>query len=193
MRIVAGAARGRRLAAPPDSVRPTPDRVREALFSALAPRLAGAHVLDLYAGSGALGLEARSRGAAEVVLVERDARVRATIAENVRRVGLDGVRVVAEPVERWLAGAQARAGGPFDVVLLDPPYALDDDALADVLAALVPLLAREAEVVVERASAGEVPRWPAGLVAAASRRYGSSTLHRARHAADPVRGPTEPT
>ena len=197
MRIVAGAARGRRLAAPPDHVRPTPDRVREALFSALAPRLVGARVLDGYAGSGALGLEARSRGAAAVVLVERDARARATVTENVRRVGLDAVRVVGEPLERWLAGPDVAAAGPFDVVLLDPPYALDDDALAAVLDRLVAHLSAGAEVVVERASRGTAPRWPAGLVALPPRRYGSTTLHRARRrlpdaAADPL-GPTEPT
>lgn len=192
MRIVAGAARGRRLAPPPDHVRPTPDRVREALFSSLGPRLAGARVLDGYAGSGALGLEARSRGAAAVVLVERDARVRATIDENVGRVGLDGVRVVGEPFERWIVGPDAAAAAPFDVVLLDPPYALDEDALAAVLDALVARLAPDAEVVVERASAGPAPRWPVDLVALPPRRYGSSTLHRARRSAAAAE-PTEPS
>ncbi len=182
MRIVAGAARGRRLAPPPDGVRPTADRVREALFASLGPDLRGASVLDAYAGSGALGLEARSRGAAAVTLVERDRRALATVRDNVARVGLDGVTVLAGDAARLLgaaAGGAPPAGAPYDLVLLDPPYALDEAALAAVLTDLVAVLAPDATVVVERAAAAPAPTWPVALRPDEPRRYGSTRLHRA--------------
>lgn len=192
MRIVAGAARGRRLVAPAGrAVRPTPDRVREALFASLAPILPGARVVDGYAGSGALGLEARSRGAAHVVLVEQDRRALDAVRANVARVGLGEVEVVAAPFERWLVSG-AHAAGPFDLALLDPPYALAEDALAAVLGGLTPHLAPGATVVVERASDGPAPRWPVTLLPESPRRYGSTTLHRARVADDPAAPSTEP-
>jgi len=183
MRIVAGAARGRRLAPPPDGVRPTADRVREALFASLGPDLRGASVLDAYAGSGALGLEARSRGAAAVTLVERDRRALETVRDNVARVGLDGVTVLAGDAARLLgaaaAGGAPPAGAPYDLVLLDPPYALDEAALAAVLTDLVAVLAPDATVVVERAAAAPAPTWPVALRPDEPRRYGSTRLHRA--------------
>jgi 16S rRNA (guanine966-N2)-methyltransferase len=175
MRIIAGTAKGRRLVAPSGKgVRPTTDRVKEALFSSLQPRLHGAIVLDLYAGSGALGLEAVSRGARHAVLVERWSRALQAIATNIEATGFgDRVTTVADDVDR----AVATLSGPFDVVLADPPYDLDDDALAEVLGAVVPLLAEGAVVVVERAGRdGPVP-WPAGLRGERSRRYGDTTLH----------------
>jgi 16S rRNA (guanine966-N2)-methyltransferase len=179
MRIVAGAARGRRLVAPPgDAVRPTADRVREALFSSLAPLLPGAAVLDAFAGSGALGLEARSRGAAHVTLVEQDRRALDALRRNVDAVGLGATTVVAGDVHR-LAATGALTGAPFDLALLDPPYALADGTLATLLAALVPLLADGATVVVERAAASPAPRWPATLEPVGERRYGATRLHRA--------------
>jgi len=178
VRIVAGSARGRRLVVPAgDDVRPTADRVREALFSSLQGRLAGARVLDLFAGSGALALEAASRGAASVTLVERDRRALEAIRRNVRAVDPPQVTVCPVAVERALAGVLP--GGPFDLVLLDPPYRLPHRELAAVLAALEPHLADGAMVVVERSARDGVPHWPPGLTAGPARRYGDTVLHRA--------------
>jgi len=174
-RIVAGAARGRRLAVPPAGTRPTGDRVREAVFSALAARtdLEGARVLDLYAGSGALGLEALSRGAAEVVLVESDARAAAVARANVAAVGLPGASVRTARVSALLARG---SDTPFDLVLADPPYAVPDAAVTEVLAALLEpgWLADGALVVLERSSRGPATRWPEGLDPVWERAYGEA-------------------
>jgi len=186
-RIVAGTAGGRRLKVPPgDTTRPTSDRVREALFSALdaAGAVHGARVLDLYAGSGALGLEAASRGAREVVLVEAARSAAATASANVRTLGLPGVRVVVERVERFVAGPGA--GGPWDLVLLDPPYAEQDDVLGGVLAALPPLLAPGAAVVVERSTRSGEPTWPPGLAPVRRKAYGETTLWTAHPSGPPA-------
>jgi 16S rRNA (guanine966-N2)-methyltransferase len=178
VRVIAGAARGRRLRVPAGEVtRPTADRVKEALFSSLQPCLAGARVLDLYAGAGGLGLEALSRGAAAVTFVESDRRALQALRDNVEVVGLPGATVVALDVRRALA--TELAGGPFDLALLDPPYRLSGEELDGVLAALVGHLAPEAQVVVERDRRAEPPRWPAGLLAAEPRRYGDTAVHRA--------------
>jgi 16S rRNA (guanine966-N2)-methyltransferase len=180
MRIVAGAARGRRLVAPSGPVvRPTADRVKEALFSILAPRLAGASVLDVFAGSGALGLEALSRGAAHVTFIEQDRRALEALRTNIGTVALPGTAVVAAEARRALGGASALAGAPFDLVLLDPPYAIDEPTLALLLADVVGHLAPDAIVVVERAAVAPAPGWPGPLVAAEPRRYGATALHRA--------------
>ena len=151
--------------------RPTSDRVREGLFSALGGDLTGRSFLDLYAGSGAVGLEAASRGAAPVVLVERDARAVAAARANVASLGLVQVHVRAESVARFLT----EAATAFDVVFMDPPYA---DPVTDVLEAVIDggWLAPEAVVVVERASRDDEPGWPVGIVTDRSRRYGDSTL-----------------
>ena len=186
-RIVAGAAGGRRLKVPPgDTTRPTSDRVREALFSALdaADAVRGARVLDLYAGSGALGLEAASRGAEHVVLVEAARSAAATAGANVRALGLPGVSVVTERVERFVAGPGAAVPDGWDLVLLDPPYALDADALTGVLAALPAVLAPGATVVVERSTRSGEPHWPPGLAPARRKTYGETTLWTA-HPSDP--------
>ncbi len=187
MRIVAGVARGRRLVVPPgDSVRPTADRVREALFASLAPHLEGASVLDAFAGTGALGLEARSRGAARVTFIERDRRSLDALRRNIEAVGLDGATVIAADAIRTLrdaAQAGTLSGAPFDLVLLDPPYALSDDAIAGLMADLVRLLAAGAIVVVERSADASAPRWGPALLEGPSRRYGSTMLHRATFAA----------
>jgi 16S rRNA (guanine966-N2)-methyltransferase len=159
-------------------VRPTADRVREALFSSLAPLLPGAAVLDAFAGSGALGLEARSRGAQRVTLIERDRRALAALQRNVDAVGLDATQVVAGDALR-LAAQGAISGAPFDVVLLDPPYALEERAVTALLADLVTSLADGATVVIERATTAPQPTWPPTLLPGPSRRYGSTTLHRA--------------
>lgn len=177
-RIIAGTAGGRRLQVPPGrDTRPTSDRVREALFSRLEHDgwLDATRVLDLYAGSGALGLEAVSRGARAGVLVEEGRAAAGTIRRNVTASGLSGVSVVAARVERVLARPPEQ---PFDLVLADPPYPLDDDALADVLDLLVRRgwLATRAAVVVERASRSPEPRWPDGLVGTGGRAYGETRL-----------------
>ena len=197
MRIVAGAARGRRLASPPDGVRPTGDRVREALFASLGPTLHGTSVLDAFAGSGALGLEALSRGAATATLVERDRRALEVLRDNVARVGLAGAEVVAVDAVRLLrdaaAGGAVPPGAPYDLVLLDPPYATDEDVLAGLLADLVPVLAPGARVVVERAAEAPAPRWPAALRPDEPRRYGATRLHRAALAVDATAGTADGT
>src|SRR5262245_49744399 len=118
LRIIGGKWRGRRVQFPDlPELRPSPDRVRETLFNWLAPVIEGARCLDLFAGSGALGLEAASRGAASVVLVDRDPRVRAALEASVERLG-GGVDIVCDDAFAWLA----RGGGPFDVVFVDPPF-----------------------------------------------------------------------
>jgi 16S rRNA (guanine966-N2)-methyltransferase len=172
VRIISGAARGRRLAAPPgSSTRPTADRAREGLFNVVMEEVKDARWLDLYAGSGAVGLEALSRGAAEAVLVESDRRAAAVIRENIERVGLPGARLAAAQVERFLAGPPER----FDVVFIDPPY------VADVDKTLISLndggwLAPDALIVVERATRSGELAWPQGYVPVKSRRYGEATF-----------------
>lgn len=177
-RIVAGRARGRRLTVPPAGTRPTADRVREALFSSLESQVgafAGLRVLDLYAGSGALGLEALSRGAAHVLLVESDPSAVRAIRANVAAVGLDGAEVRAARAELVLSG---QPPAPYDIVLADPPYEKAGAAVTELLARLAPggWLAADALVVVERARRAEPLRWPEGLVADRERRYGETML-----------------
>lgn len=177
-RIVAGMARGRRLTVPRgDGTRPTSDRVREALFSSLESELgsmAGLRVLDLYAGSGALGLEALSRGAARATLVEADRAAVRAIRANIAAVGTDRAEVVAARVERTLSTPPAE---PFDLVLADPPYGLGSAELTTVLAALARgWLVPDAMVVVERAGRAGRVEWPPGLVGERHRRYGDTVL-----------------
>ncbi|WP_404387914.1 16S rRNA (guanine(966)-N(2))-methyltransferase RsmD [Humibacillus xanthopallidus] len=189
-RIISGSAGGRRLRTPQgSSTRPTSDRVREALFSRLEHRglLEHTRVLDLYAGSGALGLEAASRGAAEVVLVESQRGAAAAIRANIAAVGHPAVRLVVDTVERAL-GSGPPGGTPFDLVLLDPPYDLTEDALAVVLTALVQRgwLGPEAFVVVERSTRSPQPRWPAGLELSGEKRYGETAMWFAEPTTDEV-------
>lgn len=155
-------------------MRPTTDRVKEAWFSSLAPDLRGARVLDLFAGSGALGIEAASRGAGSVTCVERDRRALAAVRENLDTTGL-AVEVVAGTLPDALAGLL----GPFDVVLADPPYDLPPAVLDAVLAALVSLLAPHAQVWIEADRRRDPPVWPAPLGHERTRRYGDTVLHRA--------------
>lgn len=180
-RIIAGSAGGRRLTVPPGAAtRPTTDRVREALFSALEARGAvrGARVLDLFAGSGALGLEAGSRGAAETVLVDSSRTAAQAARRNVTVVGLPRVSVVLSSVERYLSGRTPR---PADLVFADPPYWLSEPDLAAVLEALTGgWLTEQSLVVVERSDRSPEPRWPAGLQRTLLRRYGQTTLWVAR-------------
>lgn len=180
-RIVAGYAGSLVLRVPRTGTRPTSDRVREALFSGLEARdaLDGARVLDLYAGSGALGLEAASRGAREVVLVERAVPAAAVCRSNaalVERAAPRGaeprIRVAAQSVHAFLAGDR----GSYDVAFLDPPYEVGDAELADELRALVPRLVDGAVVMVERSSRSAEPAWPAGLALDRRKAYGDTVV-----------------
>ena len=134
-RVIAGSARGIRLRAPGAGTRPFADRVKQTLFAILEPELAGARVLDLFAGSGAGGIEALSRGAASAIFVEKDQGAAAVIDTNLRAAGLAGpdATVIRWDVVRWLA--EANAGAAFDLVLVDPPYA-ETDVLIRTLTAL---------------------------------------------------------
>jgi 16S rRNA (guanine966-N2)-methyltransferase len=177
MRVIAGSAKGRRLVAPRGKgTRPTSDRVREALFSALQDRLPQARVADLYAGSGALGIEALSRGAATATFVERARGAHTAIKDNLERTGLAlDAAVIHGDVRTALR--HGLPGGPFDIVFLDPPYTIDDLELAEVLRLLVSSLADGAVVIVERARRAAPPRWPESLRPGDERRYGDTVLH----------------
>ncbi|MEQ7124777.1 16S rRNA (guanine(966)-N(2))-methyltransferase RsmD [Actinopolymorpha sp. B11F2] len=180
-RIVAGEARGRRLAVPDGrDTRPTSDRVREALFASLEAdigSLVGCRVLDLYAGSGAVGIEALSRGATGVVLVETNRRAANVIRQNLRTVGLPGGQVLTTKVERLIAEPPGDRQA-FDVVFLDPPYAMTGEALAGVLTGLLAhgWLLPGAVVVLERSTRSGEFGWPDGFAADRMRRYGDTTL-----------------
>ncbi len=177
-RIIGGSAGGRRLATPKgDATRPTSDRVREALFSAIDAWCGSWHglrVLDLYAGSGAIGLEALSRGAEAATLVEQDRRTAALIATNARTLGFAADVVTSAVASHLARGTTA----PYHVVFLDPPYPLSDEAVAADLAALVrhDWLADDALVVVERGARGASIVWPPGIEAGRVRRYGETVL-----------------
>jgi 16S rRNA (guanine966-N2)-methyltransferase len=177
VRVVAGRLGGRTLRAVPGSAtRPTSDRVREALFASLGDRVPGARVLDLFAGTGALAIEALSRGAAQAVLVEQAAPAVAVIRANLAALELTS----SATVRRTRAETYLRTGrdGPFDLVFLDPPYAIGVGLLAGLLARLADgALAAGATVVVEAAARSEAPVWPPGLLAEAPRRYGDTALH----------------
>lgn len=181
-RIIAGAARGRRLAVPAQGTRPTADRVREAVFSAVESTLGplgGTHVLDLYAGSGAVGLEALSRGASSVVLVERNNAALAVLRRNVDLVGLPGARILGEPVER-VVSSDGDTGGPADLVYVDPPYDLPADEVERVLAGLASgRLGDGALVLVERSRRDAGLAWPTGYEPGRTRTYGETVVHQA--------------
>ncbi|MEV3913898.1 MULTISPECIES: 16S rRNA (guanine(966)-N(2))-methyltransferase RsmD [Streptomyces] len=180
-RVIAGRAGGRRLAVPPgNGTRPTSDRAREGLFSTwqslLGGPLAGERVLDLYAGSGAVGLEALSRGASHTLLVEADARAARTIRENVKNLGLPGAEVRAGKAEQIIQ--QSAPTEPYDLVFLDPPYRVTDHDLREILLTLRTehWLAPEALVTVERSTRGGEFQWPPGFDAVKARRYGEGTF-----------------
>lgn len=182
MRIVAGSLKGRRLAAPSGTAtRPTADRVREALFSALESRLedglAGAVVLDAYAGSGALGLEALSRGATRAVFAERDAAALRALKRNIADLGVETVATIAPGSVLTLARRGALSGGPFSLLLLDPPYRIDRSEVRGLIEALLAddQISEGAFIVWERATGSE-PEWPATVAPVSERRYGSTTV-----------------
>lgn len=178
-RIIGGSVGGRRIATPRGvATRPTSDRVREALFSTIEAwcgSLHGLRFLDLYAGSGAVGLEAWSRGAGIVTLVEQDRRTANLILGNARSLGFTRANVVAGSVPAVLRRPPA---APYDVAFLDPPYPVDDDVVAAALHGLVDhaWLVPGALVVVERSSRTPEPQWPVGFTGVRHKRYGETTL-----------------
>lgn len=182
-RIVAGTAGGRRLRVPPEGTRPTSDRVREALFSVVGARMDfdGMRVLDLYAGSGALGLEALSRGAAHALLVESDRKAAMVIRGNIGDLGLPGADLRQGAVASVLASAPA--GGPYDLVFSDPPYAME---VTEVIANLEALSANgwledDALVIVERGHRSPELAWPAGYYPLKPRTYGDTRIDLAEY------------
>jgi 16S rRNA (guanine966-N2)-methyltransferase len=187
-RIVAGDAGGRKLVVPDgDLTRPTSDRVREGVFSALDARglLPGAQVLDLYCGSGALGLEAASRGAASVLMVDTSRQAVEAARVNVSALGFPRVTVVLSSVQRYLS---SRPPSASSLVFADPPYAMGQDELTEMLCALTQRdwLQPSATVLVERSARSLEPGWPAGLVRQAVRRYGETAVWQAQWRPSPV-------
>ena len=175
-RIIDGAFGGRQIKTPKgDGTRPTSDRVREALFSSLESELGGfdgLRVLDLFAGSGALGLESLSRGATHATFVESDARAAAVVKQNVETLGAPGV-VVRTTVEGYLANV---SGEPFDLVFLDPPYAVTTEAVSAFVSSLAHgRTAPDALFVVER-STRDPFAWPESVEGLRSKKYGETTL-----------------
>lgn len=188
-RIIGGEAGGRRLRTPAgEAVRPTSDLVREALFSSLESLLGTVHsrrFLDVFAGSGAVGLEARSRGAVDVTFVERDRAVAGLIRQNAEALGFTDVVVKPGSPDR-LAG---RDVGDYDIVFLDPPYAMPNARVEAVVSRLLAdgLVAAGAVVVVERSARQPDLEWPTGIEPLQRRRYGETMLWYGRRAGDETR------
>lgn len=174
-RIIAGSARGRRLSVPAAGTRPTTDRVRESVFNILAARIGfdGCAVLDLFAGSGALGLEALSRGADAVVFVESDAKAAKVIDANIRVSGLRGAILA----RRRVADHLQRPGRAADLVFADPPYDLPAEQLSEILELLAQgQVAADGIVVLERSARSEDTAWPAVFGDVEIRKYGESRI-----------------
>ena len=184
-RVIAGTARGTRLEAPGDATRPLGDRVKQTLFAILEPDLRDARVLDLFAGSGAAGIEALSRGAAHATFVERDRGAAAVIATNLGKTRLAGqrARIVRAEALAWLGGPEAVAAGPFDVVIVDPPYA-EPGMLVAALEALGPRLAPKGRVVAKHFWRDPPPASVGLLASERERRFGETTLTFYRRAED---------
>jgi 16S rRNA (guanine(966)-N(2))-methyltransferase RsmD len=191
MRVIAGSLKNRRLNSPSwDGLRPTSDKLRETLFNILAPRIVGARVLDGYAGTGALGIEALSRGAAAVTFIERDRRAQALIEENLARCGIaDGYVIIRASVARALEAMRERTAPhpfvPFDVVLFDPPYDSvpgdpgnpgDDDQVDAALAAAGDVMASDGVLVLEHARKRRAPDAAGRLVRTREVGAGDSAL-----------------
>ena len=177
VRVIAGTARGRRLETPPGlGTRPITDRVKESLFGTLQPRLPGATVLDLFAGSGAMAVEAMSRGASSAVLVERDGQVVELIRRNLVTTGFaDRAEARRGDVATVLRGTPPRE--PFDLVFVDPPYAMADEEVEAVLALLVRgWVSADSLVVVRRQARSAPPRLPEGWEFARTRTYGDTLV-----------------
>ncbi|GIJ00490.1 16S rRNA (guanine966-N2)-methyltransferase [Sediminihabitans luteus] len=177
-RIVGGEFGGRTLQVPPRGTRPTSDRVREAVFSRLEHHgvLRGARVLDLYSGSGALGLEAVSRGASHATLVDAARSAVEMGRRNARSLGAHGVAVVHDKAERFVASPPVQ---PWGLVFLDPPYDVRDTTVDALLGQLASTRAVTSDtlVVVERARRSPAPAWPEGWEPDTSKVYGETTVH----------------
>ena len=172
MRVIAGELKGRRLETPGwAGLRPTSDRLRETLFNVLAPRIEGARFLDAYAGTGAVGIEALSRGAAHVTFVEQDRRAQHLIEGNLRRCAVENRYAI---IRADFAAAARRLEGPFDLLFLDPPYGAG--ALVEALAAAAPLVRQDALLVIEHARRDEAPLDIAGLRRTRELASGDSSL-----------------
>ena len=172
MRVIAGTFRGRRLKAPEwDGLRPTSDRLRETLFNILAPRIVGARVLDGYAGTGAVGIEALSRGAAHVTFVEQDRRAAALIEANLRALGVTDRYAI---IRAGFAGTAGRLSERFQVIFLDPPYGAAH--LSEAVIAAVPLVVAGTQLIVEHATRDAAPETAATLVRTRELKQGDSSL-----------------
>ena len=178
MRIIAGSRKGARIYAPKSETRPTGDRVREAAFNLIGP-VEEMAVLDLFAGSGAMGLEALSRGAGKAVFVESDRDAQHSIERNLEKLGLKNAAVVKQDARRALA-AEAAAGRRYDLVLVDPPYRMFD-SLQPTLAAYLPAVLAEDGLVVVETDKRTQPELPP-LAERTSRAYGSARMTLFEHA-----------
>ena len=179
-RIIGGLAGSLKLASPAKVTRPTSDRVRESIFNRLEARdvIAGAHVLDLYAGTGALGLEAISRGARILVMVEKDSKAAAVCSANAKllsKLPLGEVLVLSQSVSSFLSGQSARTD--FDLVFIDPPYEISNAEVSKNLRELIPVLTEEAIIVLERSSRDAQVELPAGLELTDHKNYGDTTVY----------------
>jgi len=176
MRVIAGSLKGRRLKSPDwEGLRPTSDKLRETLFNILAPRIAGARVIDVYAGTGAVGIEALSRGALDVTFIEQDRRAQALIEENLAHCGVStGYTIVRSDALRALAALGHATA--FDIILLDPPYTAGETTMAPVLSAAGECLAAGGLAVLERARRQPAPDAAGRLVRARDAISGDSAL-----------------
>ena len=184
-RIISGVAGSLKLASPAKSTRPTSDRVRESIFSRIDARgiVEGAATLDLYAGTGALGLEALSRGAISAVLVESNRQAAAVCEVNCKKVdknlfaeGVDvRIKVVIQPVNMFLTTGEAAPA--FDLVFIDPPYNVSNDEVTENLQNLLAWLKPDATIILERSSRTEVPTLPSGLVLDETKSYGDTAVY----------------
>ena len=184
MRVIAGSAKGRRLIGPDTrETRPLTDRAREGVFSALAGLVDEAEVLDLYAGSGSIGIEALSRGAGRVVFVEKGREALAALRQNLTNLGFENVTVVGQDVGEFLRTAT----GGFDLIFFDPPWAMDTAALAEQIKGADRLADDGAELVVHRRRADPAPPPAAGWRLLTTRRYGDGVIYRfEKSSADPI-------
>ena len=184
MRVIAGSAKGRRLIGPDTrETRPLTDRAREAVFSALAGLVGEAEVLDLYAGSGSIGIEALSRGAGRVVFVEKSREALSALRQNLATLGFENVTVVGQDVGEFLRTAT----GHFDLIFFDPPWAMETQGLADQMKAADRLSVDGAEIIVHRRRSDPTPAPPPGWRWLTTRRYGDGVIHRyEKSSADPL-------
>ena len=184
MRVIAGIAKGRRLVGPDTrDTRPLTDRAREAVFSALGGLVGDAEVLDLYAGSGSIGIEALSRGALRVVFVEKGREALSALRQNLAALDFANVTVVGQDVDQFLA----TAAGDFDLIFFDPPWAMDPELLIEQMKGAERVAVYGAEMVVHRRWSDAMPVAPEGWRLLTTRRYGDGVIYRyERSAADPI-------